>query len=408
MRLILKLGIFLSFAIFLIGEAPKSFAFPLGSKCSNIKNIKDIYKDNILGIVTIKAGNSIGTGFVINHTNNKTYFLTNFHVVKGQNDIDIIWSDGSKSKAYIISIPTLDLLLYKYKDSQNNYKDDLAILEMEGIKGKVTNLSTKPISIGDEVFAIGTPKGLDLSLSKGIISAIRQNGEIIQTDVALNSGNSGGPLIDKYGCVIGINTFDIENTEGLNFAISLNVFEAFINSRSDKFGKAGNRDFYSSLSSAVLALDRKNRRNDPESSYYSGPKGSIKPKGKGWFFIKESCKYWDEDKMGECVEKLMPIEKEWTWLRFIQIKGNPSSNPENIIFTIKTTDTVRTLKNNELYSDGFDPVFYINCKYNLITVRVPEMGMNMIDNESIRSYHLDSFVFNALAKRGCDVKPIDY
>ena len=100
-------------------------------------------------------------------------------------------------------------------------------LNCQLIKGKVINLSRKPINIGDEVFAIGTPKGLDFSLSRGIISAIRQNGEIIQTDVALNSGNSGGPLIDKYGCVIGINTFDIENTEGLNFAISLNVFEPF-------------------------------------------------------------------------------------------------------------------------------------------------------------------------------------
>ena len=86
--------------------------------------------------------------------------------------------------------------------------------------------SIDEIDIGDEVIAIGTPMGLDFSVSKGIISSIRKNdgATLIQTDCAINSGNSGGPLISvSNGKVVGINSFGVSKriSEGLNFAVSV-------------------------------------------------------------------------------------------------------------------------------------------------------------------------------------------
>ena len=405
-NLILKLVIFFSFAIFPIGEISKSFAFPLSSKCSNSKKIKDIYKNNISGIVTVKTGNSIGTGFVINQTKNKTYFLTNLHVVKGQDDIEILWADRNKTMAYIIADANIIGM-----NSQKKYVDDLAILEMEGIKGEVINFSKKPIAVGDDVFAIGTPKGLDFSLTRGIISAIRENGEIIQTDVALNTGNSGGPLLDKYGCVIGINTFDIKNTEGLNFAISSNVIENFINQSARwKFGKNGNREEYIKFQEAISNLTRNQKKKDPKSNYYPGPKGSIQPKGKGWFFVQEKCMYSKEVGMTKCVNGVKALKKEWDWLKFMKIKGDSISNPDSIIFRIKTTYPV--VNGEEFYEDDFDVFIDIYCKSNRMTAYVPDMlsstGTYLIDNKPIYSYSLNAFTFDLLADRGCDVKPMDY
>ncbi len=83
----------------------------------------------------------------------------------------------------------------------------------------------KDYIIVKEVLAIGSPKGLSWSVSKGIISAVRQYGDIqvVQTDAPINSGNSGGPLIDlETGMVVGINTFGFRKdlAEGLNFAVA--------------------------------------------------------------------------------------------------------------------------------------------------------------------------------------------
>ena len=63
------------------------------------------------------------------------------------------------------------------------------------------------IEAGENVIAIGTPEGFEFSVTRGIVSAIREDGKLIQTDAAINPGNSGGPLMNSSGCVIGVNTF---------------------------------------------------------------------------------------------------------------------------------------------------------------------------------------------------------
>ena len=90
-------------------------------------------------------------------------------------------------------------------------------------------IKKNPTIIGKEVVAIGSPFGYEYSISKGIISAIRQQGTMIQTDAAINGGNSGGPLIEKSGCVVGMNTAGIgETNTGLGFAISNKVLNRFV------------------------------------------------------------------------------------------------------------------------------------------------------------------------------------
>ena len=86
--------------------------------------------------------------------------------------------------------------------------------------------------IGSDVIAIGSPEGLDFSITKGIVSSLRENNKIVQTDTALNPGNSGGPLVNTNGCVVGMNTSGLENSEGLNFAISSETISRFINKAS--------------------------------------------------------------------------------------------------------------------------------------------------------------------------------
>ena len=113
---------------------------------------------------------------------------------------------------------------------------DLALISVKGNKFPCLRLAKgNEGGVGSDVIAIGTPKGLSWSVSKGIVSAIRDSNSlrIIQTDAAVNTGNSGGPLVDlKTGRVIGVNTFGFKKStsEGLNFAISsLDVIQTFKN-----------------------------------------------------------------------------------------------------------------------------------------------------------------------------------
>jgi serine protease Do len=148
--------------------------------------------------------NSLGSGFVIDPTG---IIVTNNHVIEGADDIEVNFANGSKLKAKLIGTDT---------------KTDLAVLKVE----PKTPLTAVPIGdsrhmrIGDWVMAIGNPFGLGGTVTVGIISARGRNinagpyDNFIQTDAAINKGNSGGPLFNMKGEVIGINTAIISPTGG--------------------------------------------------------------------------------------------------------------------------------------------------------------------------------------------------
>jgi putative serine protease PepD len=165
-----------------------------------------IYKQASAGVVAIKAvtseGADSGTGIVLN---DKGLILTNDHVVAGASSLTV----AAKGSSSLTRTATL---------VGEEANDDLALIKVDpsglGLKA-LTLTSSKSVQVGDPVYAIGNPYGLDETLTRGIVSALGRsisapNGAkisgAIQTDAALNPGNSGGPLLDDEGQVIGVNS----------------------------------------------------------------------------------------------------------------------------------------------------------------------------------------------------------
>ncbi|MBD8497877.1 S1C family serine protease [Paenibacillus arenosi] len=167
---------------------------------------------------------SLGSGIIFEKKDNDAYILTNEHVVSGAEQLEIVLSNGQRKHAEVVG-----------KDKIS----DLAVLKIDGAGvNQIAEFGdSRSLRRGETVIAIGNPFGLGGSLTSGIISytnrmiPISLNGDgvydweqtVIQTDAAINEGNSGGALIDLHGRVIGINTMKIASTgaEGLGFAIPM-------------------------------------------------------------------------------------------------------------------------------------------------------------------------------------------
>jgi putative serine protease PepD len=165
-----------------------------------------IYKRDSTGVVAIKVitaeGEDEGTGIVLNE---KGLILTNDHVVKGATSIAVDASGSSKTTRSATLVG-------------EEANDDLALIKVDssGMGLKALPLAgSSSVQVGDPVYAIGTPYGLEETFTRGIVSALRREIEApdgarisgaIQTDAALNPGNSGGPLLNEQGEVIGVNS----------------------------------------------------------------------------------------------------------------------------------------------------------------------------------------------------------
>ena len=161
-----------------------------------------------------------GSGFVID---NKGYILTNFHVVEGAQSIEVVLGDQTRYVAKFIGA---------------DQRNDVALIKIEP-KGKPLVAlplgDSAALQVGQKVLAIGNPFGFQSTLTTGVVSALGrtvQTGqttfidEAIQTDAAINRGNSGGPLINSHGEVIGINSAIYTpsgTTAGIGFAIPINT-----------------------------------------------------------------------------------------------------------------------------------------------------------------------------------------
>lgn len=166
--------------------------------------------------------NSLGSGFVVDPSG---IIVTNNHVIEGADDIEINFANGSKLKATLMGRDT---------------KTDLAVLKVESAKplAFVPLGDSRKMRIGDWVMAIGNPFGLGGTVTVGIISARGRNinagpyDNFIQTDAAINRGNSGGPLFNMNGEVIGINTAIISpsgGSIGIGFSVPTELAENIIN-----------------------------------------------------------------------------------------------------------------------------------------------------------------------------------
>jgi S1-C subfamily serine protease len=182
-------------------------------------SVNEIYDRYSNGVAFIQAGQASGSGFVIDDDG---HILTNAHVVEAAgDDIQVeIGDDGETRKAEVVGTdPSSDVALLKVEES-----DDLTKLALG---------DSSSVEVGDPVVAIGNPFGLDRTVTAGIVSAKQRqiqapNGfsisDVIQTDAAVNPGNSGGPLLNASGEVIGINSQIASSgggNEGVAFAVPI-------------------------------------------------------------------------------------------------------------------------------------------------------------------------------------------
>ena len=197
----------------------------------------EIYEKVNPAVVTVlgeqRANYSVGTGVIFSEDG---YIITNYHVVSGCSACTVLVTDSYGADTR-----------YPAKLVGYDEDNDLAVLKIEALGLLVAEFGVSDdLAVGDRVYAIGNPLGLELrnTLTDGLVSAIDRDVDVegvtmtlIQTNAALNSGNSGGPLINAYGQVVGINTIkmvaaydDEASVEGLGFAIPSSTVAHIVNS----------------------------------------------------------------------------------------------------------------------------------------------------------------------------------
>ena len=215
-------------------------------------NAEDAYNS----IFVIKSGNSLGSGFSFG----ENCIITNAHVIAYTSSVFITTYSGETDKAFVVAIDA-DL--------------DIAVLGVSGITfTPLIPSDYMKMSIGDDVYAVGAPNSMAYTLTKGCISAKeRQVGEhsYIQTDAAINSGNSGGPLLDGSGKVIGVNSYKMSDAEGIGLAIPISTVTSFLSNNNISIDSNGNIGSIVKEPSqdTVSSLPKEQRENSASESQYN-------------------------------------------------------------------------------------------------------------------------------------------
>lgn len=197
-------------------EKQESFKQEIKLLKSSKSDFSGIIEEAVKGVVSVSTERTAATGFVISEDG---YVVTNYHVIEGNEKISILTYDRNVMDAQLVGFDGVR---------------DLALLKVEGDFYDLDLADSDDLQVGNKVIAIGNPLGLSFSVSEGIISGLDRIGpngldEYIQTDVSLNPGNSGGPLINTEGDVVGINNFKVGDSEGLGFALESNAIKESIN-----------------------------------------------------------------------------------------------------------------------------------------------------------------------------------
>jgi S1-C subfamily serine protease len=183
--------------------------FPASAIAQNRTSASEVFKKASPSLVTISTPDWFGSGVLIDATG---VVVTNLHVIRG----------AEKATVRLASGDTYDDVRVVNVDARK----DLALLKINGSQLPVALLGdSDDVEIGHRVYAIGAPKGLELTISEGIVSGRRDSGEghqLLQTSTAISSGSSGGGLFDETGRLIGITTSKILDGENLNFAVPTN------------------------------------------------------------------------------------------------------------------------------------------------------------------------------------------
>jgi S1-C subfamily serine protease len=218
-----------------------SSAAPAAAASGSALTVNEIYRRSGPGVVQItstlgssgassrsqQSSQALGSGFVIDK---EGHIVTNYHVVEGATSIEVRFSNDDTLKATLVG---------------SDASTDIALLKVSAAPGALTPLTladSDRVQVGDAVVAIGNPFGLERTVTAGIVSALQRavqapNGysidHVIQTDAPINHGNSGGPLLDTRGRVIGVNS-QIETggsgdgNVGIGFAVPANTVKSVV------------------------------------------------------------------------------------------------------------------------------------------------------------------------------------
>jgi S1-C subfamily serine protease len=172
-------------------------------------SLEDLITRVMPAVVRVEAPSGSGTGFFVKADT----ILTNVHVVTDNTSVIVRRANGTTVPARVESTtPEWDIAILRIDRAP---ADQPTVTLGSGVRARA----------GQEVIAVGSPLGLQNTVTRGIVSAVRQIGEVtlVQTDAAINPGNSGGPLLDAAGNVIGINTAMAQNSSGIGFAIPIDI-----------------------------------------------------------------------------------------------------------------------------------------------------------------------------------------
>jgi 2-alkenal reductase len=210
-----------------LGDTSASLAEPIAVPADVLAQEQafiELYEQVSPAVVHINVGNGQGSGFVYDLTG---HIVTNNHVVEGAQILEVRFTDGRAVPATIVG---------------TDPSSDLAVIQVDpaGLALTAVELTdSDALKVGQIVVAIGSPFGLESSMTTGIISALNRSfpegtfqvPDIIQTDAAINPGNSGGPLLDLHGRVIGVNSrieSPIRGSTGIGYAIPANIVKAVV------------------------------------------------------------------------------------------------------------------------------------------------------------------------------------
>jgi len=211
----------LSLAVSEQASQQKSFEEQIKLLESSEQDFSEVIEDAIKGVVAVTTESSMGSGFILSSDG---YLVTNYHVIQRGDKLRVLTYDRRIIPADLVGADKLR---------------DLALLKMEGEYNHLKLADSDRLQVGKKVIAIGNPLGLSFTVTEGIVSALDREGpngleEYVQTDVSLNPGNSGGPLINTQGEAVGITNFKVGGAESLGFALESNAIKDSINSIAGK------------------------------------------------------------------------------------------------------------------------------------------------------------------------------
>src|SRR5687767_14978969 len=219
-----------------VAEVPSSPATAAGTRPffqgarpgSEEQSVRELVKQLGEAVVQIRSPGGLGSGFILNE---EGYLITNFHVIEGETQLSV--------EVYHVKGGQLDRRSYKQiRIVAMNKFQDLALLKIDD--KDAPKFASVPLgdsdflAVGERVFAIGSPLGLERTVTEGIVSTMTRQlmGELyLQTTTQINPGNSGGPLFNLRGEVVGVTNMKLAFGEGLGFAIPVEAVRYFLRHR---------------------------------------------------------------------------------------------------------------------------------------------------------------------------------